>query len=87
MVIKALQQRHKQRKIEQRQRSMKTNHKIIMLSVAAMMGISPIVGISSLHAGEVVYASTYRTVGSNRVKVIKDTCFVNSKGKALNLKS
>lgn len=60
---------------------MQMNRKIIMASVAAIIGIGSIIGINAATPGEnVVYASVYKTTGNNKVKVVKSTSFVNNRG-------
>lgn len=62
---------------------MKINHKIIMVSVAAMMGISSFASATAfVNNKSVVCAATavYQTVGKNKVKIIKNTNFVNTQG-------
>lgn len=52
-----------------------------MASVVALIGISPLIGLSTTaNNNGVVYASAYRTTGNNKVKVIKSTSFVNNRG-------
>lgn len=62
---------------------MKTNHKVMMTLVAVLISLIPLLGTATFSdVGEVVEATTtvYHTVGKNRVKVIKNTDFVNAQG-------
>lgn len=62
---------------------MKINRKIMMISIIALMSFTPLMSIvTSSNGREVVEAAAiiYHTVGQNRIKVVKNTNFVNAQG-------
>ena len=71
---------------------MKLSHKLVMVSAAALMGVSPVVG-SAVNTN-VAFAATkksksvkvYNTMGKHsRIKPTKTMYFVNNNGKTLGL--
>lgn len=67
---------------------MKLSHKLAMVSVAALMGISPIVGAAVNNANVVQAATVYKTYGKNsKITATKTMYFVDANGKKTNKKA
>lgn len=65
---------------------MKLSRKLVMVSVAALLGVSPVVaGLQPTNP--VQAATTYKTYGKGRVTVKKTTHFVNKHGKRTSKKA
>lgn len=65
-------------------KDMKLNRKLVMVSVAALMGISPVMATAATNVNTVQAAAkrpVYKTKGASRVTVKKTMHFVNRNGK------
>lgn len=65
---------------------MKLSRKLVMVSVAALLGVSPVVAGASM-ANPVEAATVYKTYGKGRVTVKSTTHFVNKNGKKVSKKA
>lgn len=67
---------------------MKLSHKLAMVSVATLMGISPVVGAAVNNANTVQAATVYKTYGKNsKITATKTMYFVDANGKKTNKKA
>ncbi|GAA3632996.1 SLAP domain-containing protein [Lactobacillus hamsteri] len=67
---------------------MKLSHKLAMVSVAALMGMSPVVGVAVNNANAVQAATVYKTYGKNsKITATKTMYFVDANGKKTSKKA
>lgn len=67
---------------------MKLSHKLAMVSVAALMGISPVVGATVNNASAVQAATVYKTYGKDsKITATKTMYFVDANGKKTSKKA